>query len=289
MDLALTLFSSGIDCIPTFADQQMAWGVIVFGEDENQSLNLYSELKSERDHTSINELEEARTTRTLSLEIFFNGVVWGWLALLAFLFVWSPESNSQLKNLGILNSMTFKEAEYYRLITSISLHGDFQHLFLNIVFGILFISLACWKHGTGLGLVFSLLSGACANAVYCLYKSTAPDNWASLGASCMIFASLGLMVSTKKQSWNFNTKQIIPLFRKHRSMIGAISLFGLMGLNPSSNWIAHLAGLVFGILSSFLLENWLSKMEIYRQIINITSVIIFLIIVWVCWVLAIVS
>lgn len=288
MDLALTLFSYGIDCIPNFVERERKWGVIVCQTDERKSLHLLSLLKLEQKTELSNISDQSGLEGSISLKIFMNGIVLGWLAFLAFLFVVSPADDFQLNRLGILNTATINEAQYFRLITSICLHGDLQHLSLNLIFGFVFISLACWRHGTGIGLLFSLLSGIGANCVYCMYKFSSQHNWTSLGASGMIFGSLGLMASAKATNLGPNSKQLISLFRKHRSVIGVVSLFGLMGLNPASNWVAHLAGLLLGIVLSFFLEKSLARGNGYQNLVNIMSLIIFLIIVWASWALAVI-
>lgn len=245
-DLALVLFSQGIENTPDYDEEGLRWGVWVNTAHEHQSLELQKYVIKESTERKIPNTQSVASWPPLT--IFGNGIILSWCLVLIFIFIWGPESNSPIKSAGILNSSVLDSGEYFRLITSICLHGDLEHLILNITFGLIFTSLACWRLGTGRGLLASLLAGTIANFTYCWLKLESNVSWSSLGASGFIFGSLGLLVDLrliKELRWSDPN---IAKFRSLGSLISACAIFGFFGLNPNSNWVAHLVGFGAGIL-----------------------------------------
>lgn len=248
MEVALLLVSQGVGSTPVELVETTGWGVLIDSADFSRCEKLIRQfrLEEELEGEYLGYSEPAGSG--IPGSTFSNGVVIGWMVLLAFIFLWAPDRESQLKIAGVLNGNVLELKEYFRLVTSVCLHGDLEHLALNLVTGFLFTSLACWRFGTGRGLFGSLLAGAFANAVYCYYMRDVSYTWGSLGASGMIFGSLGLLVHWSPRWLSLKFLFGGNPFRKLTSLIGALCLFGLMGLSPGSNWIAHLFGLIGGIL-----------------------------------------
>lgn len=244
MDLSLMLFAEGIDSIPVASSDHLDWGIWIEASAADYSRRLLQDVMDEAQ-------ESARFHRTATdsdhpaASNFANGWILGWLAFLALIFLAGPDSQSQLKSAGILNDDTFHRGEFHRLITSICLHKDLGHLALNLVSGWGFTSLSSWRHGSGVALLGALIAGAAANAGYALLRIDDGPYWGSLGASGMIFASLGLCIDFPWTRHKSPTRRYNP-FQKHRSLIAATAIIGLFGLSPDSNWLVHVGGFVCG-------------------------------------------
>lgn len=84
-----------------------------------------------------------------------------------------------------------REGEWWRAVTALTLHADLYHLLGNIVFGALFVGLACQVLGTGLALLTVVASGALGNLANAWIQGPLH---ASIGASTAVFGALGVLV-----------------------------------------------------------------------------------------------
>ncbi|WLR42144.1 rhomboid family intramembrane serine protease [Bacillus carboniphilus] len=136
--------------------------------------------------------------------------------------------------------------EWWRLITPIFLHKDFQHLFFNLA---TLIILAPFAAEQLLGhFRFSLLfisSGVLGNIVTFLIE---PLSYVHIGASGSLFGILGFylfLLFSKNYTMTKQDSQIIIIF----SIIALFFSF----IDPSINIVAHFAGCFCGFLiGSFL-------------------------------------
>ena len=82
--------------------------------------------------------------------------------------------------------------EWWRAVTSLTLHADAAHLISNLAMGIVFGIPLCRHTGVGFGFFLTLAAGACGNIVTAFIR---PASFLSQGASTAIFASVGLLAA----------------------------------------------------------------------------------------------
>ena len=142
------------------------------------------------------------------------------------------------------NSLT----EPWRFLTAIFLHGSIVHLFYNlfalVLFGIMLESLI----GSKRFLWLFLISGILANvASFWFYPS-------SLGASGAIMAIIGCLAVLRPLMtvWAFSLP--MPMFIAAILWVGG-SVMGIFGFgDQSTGYIAHLGGIVAGLVYGFYLR-----------------------------------
>lgn len=139
---------------------------------------------------------------------------------------------------GMSHAGLIREGEWWRTLTALSLHTDTVHLAGNLVFGCIFGFLAGGLLGWGLAWSGMLLAGALGNAFNAFVQ--APGH-ASIGASTMVFATLGILAA---YAW-----------KRRRSRIGrwvplgaGIALLAFLGMGERTDIFAHFAGFVSGCL-----------------------------------------
>ena len=143
---------------------------------------------------------------------------------------------------GMSHAGLIREGEWWRVVTSLSLHTDTVHLAGNLVFGLVFGFLAGGLLGWGFAWSGMLLAGALGNAFNAFVQ--APGH-ASIGASTMVFATLGILAA---YAWKRRRSQIdrwVPL--------GAgVALLAFLGMGERTDIFAHFAGFVSGCLFGLL-------------------------------------
>ena len=114
------------------------------------------------------------------------------LILVHFLTIYGP--NLLRSRTAISVASLIREGEWWRTITSLTLHADHLHLLSNLIFGSLLVGLLAAEAGLGTALLLTLLGGALGNTANALIGSEAHR---SLGASTAVFASLGVLVGAR--------------------------------------------------------------------------------------------
>jgi rhomboid protease GluP len=160
-------------------------------------------------------------------------------------------SKGAMYSLAVLN-----EGQFYRVVTSMFLHADINHLFNNMM--MLGLVGAIIEQYTGHIVFFILyfLSGIFGNLLSMAYEMRNDLNWVSLGASGAIMGLVGFMVV-----W-------LVIYRKllmaGRSMLFRLLLLGLFvieacffqkGANLAAHLGGFLTGFVFGIINIVLFNN----------------------------------
>jgi membrane associated rhomboid family serine protease len=148
-------------------------------------------------------------------------------------------------DLLVLNNKVF-QGQFWRVLTSIFLHGDIIHLLYNL-FALFFFGLALEKLiGSNRFLLVFLTSGIIANLIAVNFYSS------SLGASGAIYGIIGCVTILRPMMmvWGFGI--ILPLFLAAILWVAA-DILRIFGLNPSNiGSIAHLSGIVVGLFFGIL-------------------------------------
>lgn len=234
-DWSLTLASQRIEHSIVYLADSQRWGVFV---PEMEASRAGHHIESYcRECAAAPPRPRRPRVAEATLRLFHPTLVFWSVFLIAV--HWSAEgARGDLKDLGVMDSERVAQGEWFRLFSAVTLHADVEHLVGNLVGGFLFVGAAATQWGVGLALLLSYLAGASGNALgWGLYE---PPHQ-SLGASGMVFGALGLCLAT-------------PYFRtpgtgwRRRAVAATVMLFALFGLDPSSDVVAHVGGLLGGVV-----------------------------------------
>jgi len=150
---------------------------------------------------------------------------------------------------GILEGPAFRAGQWWRPVTSLTLHADFSHLLANLGFGAVFLGLAARVYGWGVALLLALTAAVTAGM---LEASGLPAGSSSLGASTAVFAALGLLAPVR---WP-RRGRLQPWMGQAATFAGAVSLLGLLGAgDPRVDVTAHGLGFLMGVVFAWPLRS----------------------------------
>jgi membrane associated rhomboid family serine protease len=143
--------------------------------------------------------------------------------------------------------------EWWRLLTSLTLHANISHLLSNLTIGGIFIILLCREIGSGLAWSLLLASGMLGNLANAHFNL---PTHSSVGASTLVFGGVGILaaISMLRHRNYLNRRWPMPI-------AAAASLLAILGTEGENTDLgAHFFGFVFGILlglvTGYLLEKY---------------------------------
>ena len=143
--------------------------------------------------------------------------------------------------------LIFERYQFWRLLTNMFMHFGVMHLFGNM----LYLGLAGYSLERIMGrwryLALYLLSGFGASVVSAAYYYMTGQNTVSAGASGAVYGLIGAMIYLMIK----NRGRMRPGLLWMRIGIILLFLFYSNFINSGIDAVAHIAGLVFGILLSF--------------------------------------
>jgi membrane associated rhomboid family serine protease len=143
-----------------------------------------------------------------------------------------------------------RAGQWWRLFTAVLLHSDLAHLLANVTTGVLLFGLALARFGAGCGLLSAYIAGALGNLAGLLLYGRP---YTGLGASGMVMGALGLLTLHSAARWQSNPETARDLMR---GGLAGVLLFLILGVNPTSDVVAHVGGFLgggfLGVLLSFL-------------------------------------
>jgi rhomboid protease GluP len=129
--------------------------------------------------------------------------------------------------------------EWWRLITALTLHADWLHLFSNLAIGGFFIVYLCRDLGSGLAWSLLLASGALGNLANAYVQL---PSHRSIGSSTAVFAAVGILGALSMVRYRHHLRRRWPL-----PVAAALSLLALLGTEGKQTDLgAHLFGFLFG-------------------------------------------
>lgn len=157
------------------------------------------------------------------------------------------------REIGNAQAARILDREWWRLVTSLTLHADVSHLLANLTFGGLFILLLCREIGSGLGWFLLLLSGALGNLANAHFNL---PTHSSVGASTLVFGGVGILAAITMLRHRTYLKRRWPM-----PIASALSLLAIMGTEGKNTDLgAHFFGFLFGVLlgliTGYLLERY---------------------------------
>ena len=169
--------------------------------------------------------------------ILINIVIW--LCMILYL---NRFSDVKLLEVGGLVHFNVVHGEWYRLISSMFLHFNFEHILMNMLSLFIFGKIVESIIGSWRMLIIYIISGLYGNFVSLSFNTTT----ISVGASGAIFGLIGSIFVIMYLSKNFNKKMIGQL------LIALVVLIVLSLFMSNINIMAHLGGFISGVLITLI-------------------------------------
>ncbi|KAF0220093.1 MAG: rhomboid family [Geobacteraceae bacterium] len=150
-------------------------------------------------------------------------------------------------DLGNAHAAKIMDGQWWRLVTALTLHADWLHLFSNLAIGGVFIVYLCRDLGSGLAWSLLLGSGILGNLANAWLQ---PLNHRSVGASTIVFGAVGILAALSLVRYRHHLQRRWPL-----PFAAALALLALLGTEGKQTDLgAHLFGFVFGIVLGLVAE-----------------------------------
>lgn len=169
--------------------------------------------------------------------ILINIVIW--LCMILYL---NRFSDVKLLEVGGLVHFNVVHGEWYRLISSMFLHFNFEHILMNMLSLFIFGKIVESIIGSWRMLIIYIISGLYGNFVSLSFNTTT----ISVGASGAIFGLIGSIFVIMYLSKNFNKKMIGQL------LIALVVLIVFSLFMSNINIMAHLGGFINGVLITLI-------------------------------------
>ncbi|MCM2359887.1 MAG: rhomboid family intramembrane serine protease [Geobacteraceae bacterium] len=141
--------------------------------------------------------------------------------------------------LGKAHAARIMNGEWWRLVTALTLHADWLHLFGNLALGGIFIVSLCRELGSGLAWSLLLGAGILGNLANAWLH---PPDHSSVGASTLVFGAVGILAALNLIRNRHNRKRRWPL-----PVAAALALLALLGTEGEHTDLgAHLFGFLSG-------------------------------------------
>ena len=169
--------------------------------------------------------------------ILINIVIW--LCMILYL---NRFSDVKLLEVGGLVHFNVVHGEWYRLISSMFLHFNFEHILMNMLSLFIFGKIVESIIGSWRMLIIYIISGLYGNFVSLSFNTTT----ISVGASGAIFGLIGSIFVIMYLSKNFNKKMI------GQFLIALVVLIVFSLFMSNINIMAHLGGFISGVLITLI-------------------------------------
>ena len=216
--------------------------------------------------------------------IRFQKVNWPFLVttlvLLAAFHVFIYESDHlELIKAGRSSAAAITEGQFFRAVTALTLHGDYKHLFSNIFFGGIVLWALSTMTGTGFTLLFALFTGFAGNVMNAFFYGSAHN---SIGASTSVFGVIGVLAGLQFFD-SFREKKLgrwIPFG-------AALGLLAMLGSSEKSDVLAHLFGFAAGLPAGIVFGALFSKRDLPGKTAQNISALLFISVIFACWMKAV--
>jgi rhomboid protease GluP len=238
MEWSLVLVSQEIETTIASDSEGGGWRLVISAADLERAMEALRRYRAEN--------QGAIWRRELPWTgLIFDWRCLAWLGLFVFLYFAEATRHGEFKAVGIMNGVSVRQGEWWRLLTAITLHADLAHLAANVGTGLVLLGLSMGVFGPGLGVLGSLFGGIVGNlAGFAVY----PEIYRGLGASGMVMGSLGMLTA---QSLALVRHGLTPRQLAIRAVLSGCLLLVLLGFSPERNTdvLAHVAGFAGGALA----------------------------------------
>jgi membrane associated rhomboid family serine protease len=153
------------------------------------------------------------------------------------------------KALGNAHAGKILDGQWWRAVTALTLHADWQHLLGNLLIGGLFISRLCRDLRSGPAWLLLLAAGTFGNLFNAWVQN--PMHRA-VGASTAIFGAVGILAAISMVRYRHNLR---PRRRWPLPVAAALGLLAMLGAGGENTDLgAHLFGFLFGLPLGFAAE-----------------------------------
>ncbi|MFW8602056.1 rhomboid family intramembrane serine protease [Desulfobacterota bacterium M19] len=166
-------------------------------------------------------------------------------AALSIFYAFTGPWGGALSRAGDVNRQAIlNHGEWWRLVTGLTLHADFNHLLGNVVIGALVMYYLAQETGGGAACLLAVVVGAAANLCNTLLQA---DYYQSLGFSTSVFAMIGAMAGMRITNWDRGLKAAL-------GPLGAgLALLAMLGMGGRHTDVgAHAWGLALGVPAGIL-------------------------------------
>jgi rhomboid protease GluP len=150
---------------------------------------------------------------------------------------------------GTAVSELIVHGDIWRAVTGLTLHADTLHVVGNAISGTIFLSALNRRLGDGRGPFAFVLGGSLGNVFNALWYHV---GHASIGASTAVFAAVGTLAATQVSI--DRNKELRGWLQRAAPVVGGVALLGMLGSAPHTDLLAHLFGLVAGLLVGLALH-----------------------------------
>jgi membrane associated rhomboid family serine protease len=150
---------------------------------------------------------------------------------------------------GTAVSELILRGQVWRAVTALTLHADTVHIVGNALSGTIFLSALNRRLGDGRGPFVFVLGGSLGNLMNALWYHA---GHMSIGASTAVFAAVGTLAATQVSLDRSTISR--PWLQRAAPVVGGVALLGMLGASPHTDLLAHLFGLVAGLLLGAILH-----------------------------------
>lgn len=170
--------------------------------------------------------------------------------------------------IGNAQAARILDKEWWRLVTSLTLHANISHLLSNLTIGGLFIILLCREIGSGLSWSLLLASGALGNLANAHFNL---PTHSSVGASTLVFGGVGILsaISMLRHRNYLNRRWPMPI----AAALSLLAILGTEGKNTDlgAHFFGFFFGILLGLLTGFLLERFGRPGKVANGLLSIAS------------------
>ena len=150
---------------------------------------------------------------------------------------------------GAVDASAGRRAEWWRAVTSLTLHLGPEHLLGNLLFGIAAGMLVSRQLGGGIAWLEILVAGTLANLIE---VAIAPASYSAVGASTAVFAALGILSG---RAWRARSLGPTRWLQRAAPLAAGVGLLALLGsgkhhVDVLGHALGFLVGVGFGALSA---------------------------------------
>ena len=163
----------------------------------------------------------------------------------------------EFKEQGIADSTAIVEAgEWHRAGTALLLHGDYDHLISNLLYGVVFGLLVAGSIGAKIGWLLIAVSGFLGNLINAYHYHLGEFPHKSLGASTAVFGGIGILAGCGLVA-AFLSPKSAPWARAILPVAGGIAIIGWLGFGSAKvDAMAHIYGFVAGFPLGMIAAGW---------------------------------
>lgn len=142
--------------------------------------------------------------------------------------------------IGSARAALILDGQWWRALTSLTLHADVAHLLGNLAIGGIFVFLLCRELGSGLAWSLILAAGLLGNLLNALFQTAGHT---SVGASTAVFGTVGILAALSQMRYReyLRRRWLLPV----AAAAALLAVLGSEGKNTDLG--AHFFGLLCGL------------------------------------------